>query len=125
MNTDRPDAIAAKITKDLGPSAVIGILGLSFKPESDDVRDTPAYKIIRALQNKGFTHILAYDPVAVEEFKKHYPDVDVKYFDSTEAVYRAADVIAVVTAWDEFRKVPQLGDKPVVDCRYMFGTVMK
>jgi UDPglucose 6-dehydrogenase len=120
MNTDRPDAIAAKITKDRDPSAVIGILGLSFKPESDDVRDTPAYKVIRALLDKGFTHILAYDPVAVAEFRQHYPDVDVTYADSMEAVYQAADVIAVVTAWDEFRQVPKLGDKPVVDCRYMF-----
>lgn len=123
MNTDRPDAIAEKISGDLDRDSVIGILGLSFKPESDDVRDTPAYKIISALKKKGYTKIVAYDPVAIDEFKKKYPDADIEYMDSKEAVYEKADAVAIVTAWKEFASVPEMGNKKLFDCRYMFSKV--
>lgn len=121
VNEQRPSAVAEKIAADLDGNAVVGILGLSFKPGSDDVRDTPAYKIIRALLEKGYGKIAAYDPAAVNEFRKHYPDLEITYMDSAKAVYDAADVVAVVTAWEEFRAVPAMGDKKIVDCRYMFS----
>lgn len=125
MNTNRPDAIAEKMAKELAPSDVIGILGLSFKPESDDVRDTPAYKIIKALQKRGYEHIVAYDPVATDEFAKHYTDVNITYVDDKKKVYDQADAIAIITAWEEFKEVPAMGDKPLLDCRYMFSKMNK
>lgn len=121
MNERRPIIIADKITEGQRKESTIGILGLSFKPLSDDVRDTAAYKIIKALEDKGYCNIVAYDPVAAEEFKKHYPDVSVEYKENMADVYNASDVVAIVTAWEEFRKVKDLGDKPVIDCRYMFS----
>lgn len=125
MNSDRPEAIAEKIVKKLDANAVIGILGLSFKPESDDVRDTPAYKIIKALQNRGYSEIVAYDPVANEEFASHYNDVKVTYVNDKKEVYDKADAIAIVTAWEEFKDVPSMGEKPLFDCRYMFSKITK
>lgn len=122
-NEKRPAIIAEKIIQGQTKEAVIGILGLSFKPGSDDVRDTAAYKVIKALQQKGYTNITAYDPAAVEEFQKYYRDVTVDYKNSAREVYESADVIAIVTAWDEFKAVPELGDKPIVDCRYMFSSL--
>lgn len=124
VNEERPAAVARKIADGLEQDAVIGILGLSFKPESDDVRDTPAYKIMRELAALGYHKLAAYDPAAVEEFKKHYKDLEVVYMDSAAQVYDAADVIAVVTAWEEFMDVPGMGEKRVVDCRYLYSSIL-
>ena len=118
-NHRRPRTIAEKILRGAGREAVVGIMGLSFKPNSDDVRDTPAAHIIRALLNRNCRRILAYDPVAMEEFRKHYPELAVELRDSAKEVYDEANVIAIVTAWEEFREIPAMGDKPIVDCRYM------
>lgn len=136
-NTDRPVRIAEKIAgclesvmrdrqpekadgeKQPGRTGVIGILGLSFKPGSDDVRDTPAVKIIQALELLGCGNIIGYDPIAAEEFKRRYPDVNIDYAGSLQEIYEKSDVLAIVTAWEEFRKVPGMGGKEIVDCRYM------
>ena len=109
-----------KIARAIGDdrSQVIGILGLSFKPGSDDVRDTPSAKIIRALLDAGYEHIIAYDPVAIDEFAHRY-DLSVKYVRSYEALLQQADSLVITTAWPEFADVRQRTDKPVVDCRYM------
>lgn len=123
VNLRRPKSIAKKIASGLKTSDAIGILGLSFKPESDDVRDTPAYKVIKALNEMGYCNILAYDPVAIEEFRKHYPDAVVSYMDSARKVYDGAKVVAIVTAWNEFRDVKDFGDKTLYDCRYMFSKI--
>lgn len=120
VNELRPAAAAGKIMAGLTKDQVVGILGLSFKPGSDDVRDTPAAKIIRELLEQGWRNIVAYDPAAAEEFKAHYPELEVTYKGSVKEVYDAADAIAVVTAWEEFRDVPAMGGKRIVDCRYMY-----
>lgn len=121
INENRPGVIAEKIAGTWEKDTTIGILGLSFKPNSDDVRDTAAYKVIKALKEKGYQNIIAYDPVAAEEFAKHYKDVDIDYKASARELYDYADVIAIVTAWDEFKSVIDMGNKPIIDCRYMFS----
>jgi UDPglucose 6-dehydrogenase len=123
VNDNRAAAMAKMIADKLPAGAKVGILGLSFKPESDDVRDTAAYRVIKELNKLGFTDVVAYDPVAMEEFKKKYQDVDITYMDSAKAVYDASDAVAVVTAWSEFKNVPQMGDKPIFDLRYMFSNL--
>lgn len=123
MNNERPKAIADKITKELDKDATIGILGLSFKPLSDDVRDTPAARVIRELINKGYRKILAYDPVAIEEFKTHYKDIEIEYAESMQQVCGKADAVAILTAWEEFRSVSSMGTKKLYDCRYMLSKI--
>lgn len=144
-NSDRPKRIAEKISsclsgntrlmkekKDAGWTAengekadssknlgTVGILGLSFKPGSDDVRDTPAMKIIGQLKKVGCENIIGYDPIAAEEFRRRYPDAGICYADSIQEIYDKADILALVTAWEEFRDIPKLGDKKIIDCRYM------
>ena len=117
-NDNRPKNIARQIVKNLNKNSTVGILGLSFKPLSDDVRDTPALHIIREILAAGYK-IVAYDPAANEEFARRYPDVAIKILNSAREVYDAADVVAIVTAWEEFRSVPNFGGKKIVDCRYM------
>lgn len=113
--------IAEKIrnASEKGEDARIGILGLSFKPGSDDVRDTPAARIIRELQVSGCKNILAYDPVAGVEFRRAYPSLAVTYLEKSGEIYEKADVLAIVTAWEEFKEIKGKTDKPVVDCRYL------
>lgn len=119
VNDNIAKRIAGKIISASGKGGRIGILGLSFKPGSDDVRDTPAARIIRELSAAGCKEILAYDPVAKEEFQKAYPELAVTYLETREQVYEEADVLAIVTAWEEFRSIKSETDKPVVDCRYL------
>ena len=118
-NDNRPATIAKNIVKNLDKNSTIGILGLSFKPLSDDVRDTPALHIIQEILAAGYENICAYDPAANEEFVKRYPNLKIKILNSAQEVYNAADVIAIVTAWQEFKKVPTFGSKKIFDCRYM------
>lgn len=58
-----------------------------------------------------------------EEFQKHYTDLKISYQHSARDVYDAADVIAIVTAWNEFKEVQHMGDKKIIDCRYMFSKI--
>jgi len=116
-NESMPDIVCEKITKEIGKSTRIGILGLSFKPGSDDVRDSPAAKIIEGLLKRGYTGICAYDPIATENFCCHYK-FPVKYKKSMEAVAGEADIIVILTAWEDFMGIGKYG-KQVIDCRYM------
>lgn len=119
-NNHMPQATAEKIIKAAGSdkSTCIGILGLAFNSGSDDVRDTPSAKIIQALNEAGYTKIIAYDPVAMEEFEKNYK-LGCVCVQAYEDVLEQADVLAITTAWPMFSDVKERTDKPVVDCRYM------
>jgi UDPglucose 6-dehydrogenase len=119
-NDNMPEFIARRIIKNIGgdKSIRIGILGLSFKPGSDDVRDTPSAKIIRELIADGYNNIIGYDPVAVEEFRKHY-DFKMDYCSSYKEILDKADAFAITTAWQEFKDIRSITHKTVVDCRYM------
>ena len=96
----------------------IGILGLSFKPGSDDVRDTPSAKIIQALLDAGYSNICGYDPVAIDEFRSHYP-LPIDYVADYDGILRESQALVITTAWPEFSDVRSRTDKPVIDCRYM------
>jgi len=78
----------------------IAVLGLSFKPETDDMRDSPAVNIIRGLQERGAT-IRAYDPQAMEEARKVLPGIELCE-DAYDAC-RDADAMVIVTEWNQFR----------------------
>ncbi|MCA1579464.1 MAG: UDP-glucose/GDP-mannose dehydrogenase family protein [Acidobacteria bacterium] len=78
----------------------IAVLGLAFKPETDDMREAPALGIIRALIEDG-ARVCAYDPVAVSEAKKLLPDIE--YADDEYAAVTHADALVFVTEWNQFR----------------------
>lgn len=120
-NDQMPEFIAEKIIRAIGDdkSQAIGILGLSFKPGSDDVRDTPSAKIIRTLLQKGYTNITGYDPVANQEFHRYYADLSIEYTDSYDELIKKSNALVIATAWPEFNDVKERTQKVVVDCRYM------
>jgi UDPglucose 6-dehydrogenase len=119
-NDNMPEFIANRIIRAAqGNNATrIGVLGLSFKPGSDDVRDAPSAKIIRQLIANGYKTINAFDPVANEEFASHY-DLEMTYCNSIEETINNSDLLVIATAWPEFKEIHSMTDKPVVDCRYM------
>jgi UDPglucose 6-dehydrogenase len=80
----------------------IALWGLSFKPNTDDVREAPALTIIDALLKEG-AHIHAHDPAAMEETKKKIGDA-VKYYEGNYEALKGAHALIIVTEWNEFRR---------------------
>ena len=96
----------------------IGILGLSFKPDSDDVRDSPAARIINSLRKEGYNNIYAFDPLAINEFKNVY-DISVNYSESVHELCEKCGTVALITAWDEFIGIDNaFPNTHFIDCRY-------
>jgi len=91
--------------------ATIGLLGLAFKPGTDDVRDSRAIKIVEALLDEG-ARVRAYDPLAADNFRKLFPQIE---YASKEAVLNS-DAILIVTEWAEFNRLDYRG-KVVIDGR--------
>ena len=81
----------------------IAILGLTFKPETDDMRDSPSLSIIPPLLDKGAI-IKAHDPKGFKEAKHELPDT-VQYFDDVNDAIADADAIVIMTEWNEYRSL--------------------
>lgn len=82
----------------------IAVLGLAFKPDTDDMRDAPSIKIIKKLQADGAL-IQAFDPIAMPSARLHLSKVNLHFaHDAYEAV-KNADAVLVLTEWDEFKKL--------------------
>src|SRR5690606_32402073 len=110
----------------LGGSAegkVVAVLGLTFKPNTDDIRDAPSLDIVPALQLAGAT-IRAYDPQGMNASKALLPDVT--WCDGAYDAVTGADAVAILTEWNEFRglslpRVRSLMRAPVmVDLRNVY-----
>lgn len=115
------DFAASKVLSQVNKDEVIGILGLSFKPESDDVRLTPSKDIIEKLLANGYQNIIAYDPVANDSFREAYPHFNIGYEDSLEDLLGKTDNVVVITTWKEFReKQTSINQKNVFDLRYFY-----
>ncbi|MBE0467162.1 MAG: UDP-glucose/GDP-mannose dehydrogenase family protein [Candidatus Desulforudis sp.] len=80
----------------------IGLLGIAFKPNTDDVRDAPFLSVARRLLELGAT-VKTHDPVAMPTCRRNHPDLDVIYCDTPEELARDCDALALLTEWDEFR----------------------
>ncbi len=118
-NENRKRAMGRKVIAAMGGDArgrKVAVLGLTFKPNTDDMRDSPAIAIIQTLQDAG-AHVAAYDPEGVEQAKLVLQGVD--YAESPYAALDGADVMVLVTEWDAFRaldlsRVKALLKQPVV-----------
>lgn len=104
VNAAQKARMVKKIREMLGGSEsgkTVGILGLTFKPETDDMRDSPSLAIIPNLVDKGAV-INAHDPQGVEEARKLLPD-QVRYFDNIFDAINGADLVVLMTEWNEYR----------------------
>lgn len=106
----------------------IAILGLAFKPETDDVREAPALDIIRALLNLE-AHVRAHDPVAVENAREALKGLDMEYYDDPYSAVKGCDAVVLATEWKEYeqldlRKIASSMRIPVlVDGRNLFNPI--
>src|SRR5580658_2200968 len=82
----------------------IGLLGLAFKPNTDDLRDAPALDIARRLIERG-ARVKAHDPVAMDRFRADNPSLDVLCCATAEEVAEGADALVLVTEWPEYREL--------------------
>jgi UDPglucose 6-dehydrogenase len=80
----------------------IGLLGLAFKPNTDDLRDAPSLQIAERLIQMG-ARVRAYDPVAMDACRTHHPDLRITYCANANAVADKADALVLVTEWPEFK----------------------
>ncbi len=104
INHDARYRFVQKVRDILGSldGTLIGVLGLSFKPNTDDVREAPSVDIIKALQAEG-ARVKAYDPVAMEAAGDILPTVT--YCATAYDVAKEADALLVVTEWNEFKQL--------------------
>ena len=102
----------------------LGVLGLSFKPNTDDVRDSPALDVIRGLQARG-AHVRCFDPQAMENAARELGDLT--FCTDAYEVAKGADALVLATEWNEFRKLDLARIKErlrcpiVVDLRNVYG----
>ncbi|HSV32946.1 MAG TPA: UDP-glucose/GDP-mannose dehydrogenase family protein [Pyrinomonadaceae bacterium] len=102
VNRDQRDVMVSKIEVLAGnlTNKRIAVLGLAFKPETDDMREAPAIDIVRDLVRRG-AEVCAYDPVAMDEARKYLPDIE--YATDEYAAVTSAEVLVLMTEWNQFR----------------------
>ncbi len=119
INDERKRKMADRIIAACGglvQGKTIAVLGLTFKPNTDDMRDSPSLEIVPALQAAGAT-VKAFDPEGMEEAKKQLSNL--VYCDDAYSTMDGADALAILTEWNEFRalnltRVKSLLKSPVV-----------
>ena len=126
VNDSRKESMAERVERAVGGSLQgkrVGVLGLAFKPNTDDMRDAPSIPLVRGLVERGAS-VVGFDPVSRHQAEQVITGIE--FADNAEAVAKDADVLVVVTEWDEFRAM-DLGDiaramrgKVLVDLRNVY-----
>jgi len=117
INEEQPLRMIKLLEKHIEPKGkTIAILGLAFKANTDDIRESRAIPVIEGLIRKG-AKIKAYDPMAMENMKKLFPDI--KYCNSVEDALKDADACLIMTDWKEFEEIDfsQMKNKIVIEGR--------
>ncbi len=105
VNDERPAMMIEKIVSALGgevKGATIGVLGLTFKPNTDDMREAPSIPIIKGLQERG-AKIQAYDPAGMTQAQAYLQNID--YKEDLYAAAEGADALVLTTEWNRFRNI--------------------
>ncbi|TAH65272.1 MAG: UDP-glucose/GDP-mannose dehydrogenase family protein [Rhodopseudomonas palustris] len=103
VNDTRKRAMARKVSNALGGSLrgkTVALLGLTFKPDTDDMREAPSIPLVTGLKDMG-AHVRAYDPAGMEQARQELPDID--YCDDPYSCAQDADALVIVTEWVQFR----------------------
>jgi UDPglucose 6-dehydrogenase len=118
INKDQPMQVIAILRRHLPDvrGRRIAVLGLAFKPETDDMRESPAIPIVSHLMSAG-ARVQAFDPVAQGEAKKIFGDQGITYCDTLSQAIVGVDAVVLLTRWEAFRDLPALlddGDRPLL-----------
>jgi UDPglucose 6-dehydrogenase len=129
VNDERKASMAERVARALGGSVGnrrIAVLGLAFKPNTDDMRDAPSIPLVKALLEQGAT-VAAFDPAASEHAKGLLPGVE--FAKDAYAAAKDADALVIVTEWDEFRALDldrlaaTMSGQVLVDLRNVYDRV--
>ncbi len=106
INARQRDRVVDKLLGELRilKGRTIGLLGLAFKPHTDDLREAPALDIARKLIERG-ARVKAHDPVAMDRFRREQPDLNVTLCENAADVAKDCDAIVLVTEWPEYREL--------------------
>lgn len=125
VNADQYEQVMIRLYKHFPnlDGVKIAVLGLAFKPGTDDMRESPAIPVLQELI-KGSARIKAFDPVATHEAQRLFEDQPIYYCESLEKAIEEVDAVLVLTRWSEFNRLPnllnQISNPPlVVDGRRM------
>ena len=115
VNDRQPERLLSLLDRHVDPAGKrIAVLGLAFKPGTDDVRNSRAFPVIEGLRERG-ADVVAYDPVAIENARERVPDIE--YAETAAAALEDAHAAVVVTDWDEFAALEEAFDsmaEPIV-----------
>ena len=126
VNDDRKASMVERVSRALGGQLEgrrIAVLGLAFKPNTDDMRDAPSIPLVNALVERG-AEVSAFDPVAREQAEKIFTGIE--FAPNAEEAASGADALVIVTEWDEFRALDlekiaeSLRGKVLVDLRNVY-----
>lgn len=106
VNKGQRFMIISKLHESLGSlrGAVIGIWGLAFKPNTDDVREAPAREIVEALVAEGAI-VKLYDPIAADNFRKEYDHPQLRWCGLCEEAAEGSDAVCLLTDWSQFKEI--------------------
>jgi UDPglucose 6-dehydrogenase len=107
VNYRQRDRVVEKLLGELKilKGRTIGLLGLAFKPHTDDLRDAPALDIARRLIERG-AKVRAHDPIAIDRARREFADSGICFADSFELLTLEADALVLVTEWPQYRELP-------------------
>src|SRR6266566_3901034 len=127
VNDNRKRAMARKVSNAAGGSLrgkTVAVLGLTFKPDTDDMREAPSIPLVTGLLDMG-AKVRAHDPVGMEQARRELPDID--YCDDPYECARGADVMVIVTEWTQFRALDldrlkqEMAGSIVIDLRNIYN----
>lgn len=109
VNADQPARLVEILQRELGAlrGCRIAVLGLAFKPDTDDVRSSPAILIVRCLLAAG-ADVVVHDPVVSAEVLEDFPDIRVTHSGDLTAAVKGAEGVVLVTNWAEYRALPAI-----------------
>ena len=127
VNDNRKRAMARKVAAAAGGSLrgrTVAVLGLTFKPDTDDMREAPSIPLVTGLLDMG-AKVRAHDPVGMEQARRELPDID--YCDDPYECARGADIMVIVTEWAQFRALDlarlkkEMAGSIVIDLRNIYN----
>src|SRR5450755_2182230 len=127
VNDNRKRAMARKVASAAGGSLrgkTIAVLGLTFKPDTDDMREAPSLPLVVGLLDMG-AKVRAHDPVGMEQARRELPDIE--YCEDPYECARGADVMVIVTEWAQFRALDlarlkkEMAGSIVIDLRNIYN----
>ncbi len=126
VNDNRKRAMARKVSAAVGASLrgkTVAVLGLTFKPDTDDMREAPSIPLVTGLLDMG-AKVRAHDPVGMEQAKRELPEIE--YFEDPYACVKGADAMVVVTEWAQYRALDlerlktEMAQPVVIDLRNIY-----